>query len=369
MSRKPIETVLQRILHIVSKRVQGISLKNYREFMSDEGENIAFLTNRVCKMCPAAIPTGSLILQVVHDWKLFPLEEPKMILSLRLLHMKITPVLSGYDDYKQNIHDKDMVLATRVLVAQGLAEWSFYNRAPIEVVETGLTRIDGRALRFAKNSLTPNSEAWIYFVTHVVLLATGYGEWKRPHGGTRAQWQKITTLLLECANQLEMKWRKNLEVWLEILLCLSILHQQSAMETWWISTREGFALTQHSQNLHKVYHTDLLWALLFAAQWKNRRVAFWFRSVTPHLKLWHAWSGENVGLIFYGGDDPQFILKNQSIQLIIVVHRAAARPPKMPVDYFQSLDIRKDYPAPIFNRREFSKWPDVDMRSNDFFEN
>jgi hypothetical protein len=254
------------VLHNIPKRVPN---KVHNAFLEDEGENIVFLVSRVTHLLPRTQPQLKTMMQFLLKKHIFPLEEPPLWLSLDMLKQsKPQPVISSYaSEYPKDVLDAPFTIATRVMVAEGLAHWSFYNKDPlklVDVVETGLQRFsetkDKDIVITRKSLLSEPSELFIYFVTHIVLVATMWGE-LAPIGGSHAIWQMISKTLKTWALELDKHKKKNLEVWLELLFCLNLLGETTFTQQFEEGTIALFTNVIRTKNQHKLYHTFVLWSL------------------------------------------------------------------------------------------------------------
>ena len=87
-------------------------------------------------------------------------------------------------NFQKRVLQGSLFVATRVMVAEALARWSFYHQqisAVVEVVEIAIQRFSvvtkPKLLHLSeKGFLTSKSSYLIYFVTHIVLVATMWGE-------------------------------------------------------------------------------------------------------------------------------------------------------------------------------------------------
>ncbi len=260
---------LQKVLDTLENKQPKINKKLHRNFLSLEQENAAFLISRVVRFNPTYSPylmKALLICKTSHR------QDPTFWLARDMLHtvtklpstnIQAKPSVSSYpEEFPQAILDGDLVVATRVLVAEALASWSFFNKDSEkihEIIKVGLKRweqIHKKRLSFAnKKKLNEESQFMIYFTTHLVLVATMWGEikWESvPHN--------LITKLIEWTSILEPVRNQNLEIYLELLFCLKLLGQlpnvpENMQKTFW-KNQETIILEPHES-----YHVYVLWAL------------------------------------------------------------------------------------------------------------
>ncbi len=262
-----IEAALTRVVLVLENKNPKMTKKKYKNFLSAEVENILFLMSRVVRLAPQTFAIVKSAVAFTNS--LYHPQDPAIWLVNHELGIPDNnqPVVSGYpSEFPKNVERGTLMIATRVFVAESLANWSFYQdqRKLGKVVDVGLTRFrDNTLLTFRKFRLSQKSEFLIYFVTHIVLVATMWGGFGYPVGGTPKVWARIieqlkTWLLLITPED-------NLEIWLELLLCLELLHEDKFVDTFMEKAVQMFAQELVSKDPHRVYHTYVLWALLFAA--------------------------------------------------------------------------------------------------------
>ncbi len=155
------------------------------------------------------------------------------------------------------VFKNNLMIATRVFVAEGLASWThFQNVAKFNaIIRIGLQRlnlIQNTKLQLKRSGkLKLSSEYLIYFVTHIILLATFYGEriyiFDSSVVDLVTNWMKIVL-----PNQ-------NLEIWLELSICMCLLNQPIDI----LKTISLFDPESNIKNNHQLYHTFALWTMLF----------------------------------------------------------------------------------------------------------
>ncbi len=161
------------------------------------------------------------------------------------------------NEFPSLVFENNLMIATRVFVAEGLASWThFQNEAKFDtIIQIGLQRlnlIQNTELYFKRNGkLRLSSEYLIYFVTHIILLATFYGEriyiFNFSVVDLVTRWMKIVP-----PNQ-------NLEIWLELSICMCLLNQPIDI----LETISLFNPKLNIKNNHQLYHTFALWTMLF----------------------------------------------------------------------------------------------------------
>jgi len=243
--------------------------------MNEEQENIAFLISRIVIKNRIFNPylEKSLKLARTANRKdpTFWLARKELDVTKATTTAAITssakeqiPIIEGYpSEFPLLVHNGELIVATRVFVAEALASWSFYNRDRErlnQIVDVGLTRfskLKTKKIKIVQGKLTESSEVLIYFVTHIVLVATMYGELKWTH-------EKITELLLNWLQMITPHAKDNLEIWIEIILCLQILSFDS-VDIKKYNLLELYDPHPVILDPHKAYHTYILWAGLFAS--------------------------------------------------------------------------------------------------------
>ncbi len=257
------------------------STKTQEAFLHAEGENIVFLSSRVLHLCACNEMRNDikiLISKLLHFANkkphLFNMNEPAMQIVIADMGLPSNPIISSYDQEfpKDVLIQKNLHKATRVFVAQGLAIWSFYNQNKnklAEVIAVGFTRLqmeplDNFKLHFKpqdENKLTSKSEFLIYFTTHIVLIATMWGQLSMPCGGLKSQWQFIIKHMHCWIYCLENKAKENLEIWIELMFCLDLLRQKEIIYQYESKTNKLFVLNfEKTASQHCIYHTFVLWA-------------------------------------------------------------------------------------------------------------
>ncbi len=249
--------------------------------MNEEQENIAFLISRIVRKNPIFNPYLEKSLKLARTahrkdptfWlarkeldvtKTTTTTTTKITTAITSTDKEQVPIIEGYpSEFPLLVHNGELIVATRVLVAEALASWSFHNKDQQrlnQIVDVGLTRfskLKTKKIKIVQGKLTESSEVLIYFVTHIVLVATMYGELKWTH-------EKITELLLHWLQTITPHAKDNLEIWIEIILCLQILAFDS------IDIKKYNLIELYNPHLvildpHKAYHTYILWAGLFAS--------------------------------------------------------------------------------------------------------
>jgi hypothetical protein len=262
-----MEDALTRVVLVLKNKNPKMTKQKYTHFLAAEVENILFLMSRVVRLAPQTF--GIVKSAVAFANSSYHPQDPAIWLVNHELGIPNSePVVSGYEsEFPRAVEFGKLMIATRVFVAESLANWSFYQDQHKlgKIVDVGLTRFghSRTSLTFRKFRLSQQSEFLIYFVTHIVLVATMWGGFGYPVGGTPKVWARIIEQLKTWLLLITPK--DNLEIWLELLLCLELMHENEFVDSFHEKARELFAQKLVSKDPHRIYHTYVLWALLFAA--------------------------------------------------------------------------------------------------------
>jgi hypothetical protein len=120
---------------------------------------------------------------------------------------------------------------------------------------------------FKGPKLVAKSEALIYFVTHIVLVATMWGECDLITKETH-DWKPVSNCLWSWVKLLQSSKQWNLEVWLEVLVCLHFVGE--SILAYVAETTALFSHMDDFKDVHSIYHTHILWLYYFHAAKSNR---------------------------------------------------------------------------------------------------
>lgn len=263
--------------------------KAYDEFLYEESENLAFLMSRVvCLVSKHKTLARSFLVTYLDSGLLRANDkEPGVILAKKVSKWDVrnnVPEVQGYEDYPGEIYSNDMSVVTRVMVGQFLAVWSFNRKSQMkEILDRCIDEVldrnydDITALEFKNNNmLTENSEQNVYFVCHIVLLATQWGHLKC----SQTYFEILHPIVLDFFKTIYRMQKKsvfratNVEVFVEIAFCLLCLGDETSVEGLVGDCVVAFQKTNYlskNSTYHRRYHTYILWALFFAKLLKNRK--------------------------------------------------------------------------------------------------
>ena len=256
-----VDISLSTVLRVLKNTKSKVSSKKHNTFLITEGENVVFLLSRI----DGYDTYVSEALTYVLDLNLFPLEEPKIWLALDKMK-KDTPIpcVKGYPcEFPKYVFTKNLDVATRILVAETLASWVYYSKDMIklsEIIKIGMQRLsNGKTLQpliiFKNLKLSQKSKDLIYFVTHIILCGSMWGQFPLPDTKMQHILAKILKMWVFKISPVQ-----NLEVWLEILFCLDILECFEITHSYLNRTKLLFKSKCLLFNQHEAYHTYLLWA-------------------------------------------------------------------------------------------------------------
>ncbi len=251
------------LLSCIEKTLDVLSNKKPK-FIHDEGANLIFLIGRVFILNPRLIRNDKFQKAIDFISTQINNQEPTL-LSILIdfkFNIKEKPFISGYPDEFPSKNNNLMII-TRVMVAEALASWTYYNKDINKInhiVKISLKQFDKTTkLKFQQTKLIQKSEFLIYFLTHIILIATMWGEIKTK---TFPLW--ITTQLKKWIEEIYPKRSYNLEIWLELLFCLKLLDREEE-DIYKKETLELLDISFSSNNNpHCVYHTFALWSLYIA---------------------------------------------------------------------------------------------------------
>ena len=285
--RKCMLTSINRLEKLIIKPKTADKKAKYNKFMDEEGENLAFLLSRVvCLVRSRSNPAKAFLAEFLRSEYVVEIlnhQEPGLILAKKVDNpdvKKNDPVLRGYEDYPSGLDNDDMAIVTRVMVAQFLAVWSFNYRTKMkEILDTCIKKVrqddDITALKFTTNQiLTPRSSENVYFVCHIVLLATRWG-----HRACLPEYFKILhPIVLNFFTKIQEEQKENVfsesnvEVFVEILFCLLCLGDKQSVAglvgDCVLACKNTKKLLKKS-TYHRRYHTYILWALFFGKLVRN----------------------------------------------------------------------------------------------------
>jgi len=270
---KKISIALNIVCQVLKNRSKRVSSKTHEAFLIQEAENIAFLVARVQFLYAPAKKNALTVLRFINEQNLLDHRDPSLMIAMSDCELKVPKAeIAGYpDEFPKAVIQNGFLTATRVFVAEALASWSFYNKNTTkltDIVNVGLRRTllkKQKDLIFSGRELSPQSEYWVYFVTHVVLVATMWGELHEPLGGTAIEtWDQIIKLLRAWIVIIEADAKQNLEVFIELLFCLDLLKQTDIVDRFKGFTDTLFMTESNTRNQHRAYHTYVLWALFYA---------------------------------------------------------------------------------------------------------
>ncbi len=160
-----------------------------------------------------------------------------------------------------------LMIATRIFVAEALLSVTFDTTRLCGIMNVALARLrnENTNLKFQKsNKLTSKSQYLVYFVTHIVLLATFWGTYRV--NNMLAKWKQVKKTLWHFVDNIKHAQKENLEVWLELVICLHLLNETTNLYPIIQSTLSHFEERpfKKSTNPHTHYHTYALWAFYFA---------------------------------------------------------------------------------------------------------
>lgn len=200
------------------------------------------------------------------------------------------PILQTYSDYPVKVWSSRLEIATRVFVGEALVSWSYYKDTSRlqEIVDVSIERFNFLPrdihLRKGGSKLKKQSMEVIYYLCHIVLIACMWGE----IAFVKNMMWAVEILKEWLISTLRPTKEQNTEVYVEVLLCLSLLEQQHLIESDWSTL---FIPEFDDMDFHEKYHTAVLYALLFASQIQRRKVAILFlaHDQVQNHKLWVEW--------------------------------------------------------------------------------
>jgi len=268
-----MDSALDVVIQVLkNEKTPKISNQKYQVFLQQEIENILFLISRIVYITRKVNPWLKVAIEFGDDQHIYHAQDPTIWLVKDVEHKNdIDPIISCYEnEFPNDVLNKKLVIATRVFVAQSLASWSFYYKDQTKlanIVNVGLQRIkkDNNTISFQNKKLSIKSTYLIYFVTHVVLVATMWGELHYPVGGSHNIWVKIINQFKKWILKIHKFAPHNLEIWLELLFCLELLHENEFVDQYTDFTFSLYSPICKIKNQHEAYHTYILWALYFAA--------------------------------------------------------------------------------------------------------
>ena len=312
-----MERALENVVSMLKNARNRMSKSLHKKFLDHEGENIVFLLGRVYALTPSTIGSLEAAMEYMLDQAIHALTEPKMLIPMAQLHHvdTVEPELEKYEEYPEALNSgKNLTIATQTMVGQALVYRTYQDDAGIAaVVDVGLSRegipqFTSHDFGYERHGeLDGLTERKIYFATHIVLVATMWGE-HPPLGGSTERWIQVRDQFREWLVCLYPIRTANAEVYIEIILCLAALRDQVFIESYYLETLKMFQTSDDildSTDIHEVYHTFILYALLFAVQTKYRRICLLFLAhdhvQNPYLwTLWRAQAGhESSALQFY----------------------------------------------------------------------
>jgi hypothetical protein len=275
------------------------SNKKFQRFILEHGENVAFLMSRVALLQPSTCPLAKRALELVRSADLLNEAEPGILSALHELEAKKdvpAAQVSGYPtEFPRDVLSASFDIATNVFVAQALAIWTSTNKTTSKlatIVDVALARLwDGEFkettvlhIHTKSGTLTPKSETWLYFVTHIVLVATMWGEVIEPVGGSESQWETVYFLLFKALKLLGPFALANSEIYMETLFCLHLLSRSNKAQTKELYVL-SFAESVYGNDLKRLhnasgaakmtqfekYHTFILHAFYFALKNHTRQ--------------------------------------------------------------------------------------------------
>lgn len=238
---------MQECLSIVIQTLSNGS----KQFIKEQSANALFLISQMQSMVQDEF--NQLASQTALD--------PVLWLAIHGFHaLPNKNFISGYpSEFPSLVFGKDLMIATRVFVAEGLASWVYFHdlKKFDFIISIGLQRfneLNNFELQFNKfNKLKLKSQYLIYFVTHIILLAGFYGQ----RALIQNDFANIIIVFKKWIQEIESK--QNLEIYLELLLCMQILNQPIDIK----ETMKLFNIEKTiKKNQHECYHTFALWALL-----------------------------------------------------------------------------------------------------------
>ncbi len=298
-ANKPHQALLVVLGVLENAQSHATSNKKSQKFILEHGENIAFLMSRVTLLQPSLRPFAKRALELVRSTDLLNEAEPGIISALHELQVvedMPTAQVTGYPtEFPRDVLSAAFDIATNVFVAQALAVWTSTKKATSKlaaVVNVALARLwDGEFkettqlhIHDKSGTLTPKSETWLYFVTHIVLVATMWGEVMEPVGGNESQWETLYNLLLKALKLLGRFARANSEIYMETLFCLHLLTRLNKAQTQELYIL-SFAESVYGNDLKRLrnasgaakmtqfekYHTFILHAFYFALKNHTRQ--------------------------------------------------------------------------------------------------
>jgi hypothetical protein len=254
-----------QVVSILTNQPKRVSKKQHIRFLAEEGDNIIFLLRKITHFFPSFQTSFATAFDFLQATNVLDPREPKLLLSKQ--NTDIEPSLSGYPkEYPRCVQEAPLGIATRVMVAEALARFSFYKKVDTihDVLDSAMTRflsLKKSPLQFRGGKLFTRSEHLIYFVTHIVLMATMWGECAMIGN---IQWHPIVTCLCDWITVIRPVKQCNLEIWLEVLVCARLLGQ--SILPYQEETMMLFDLLMDKKfDIHTVYHTHVLWLFYFHA--------------------------------------------------------------------------------------------------------
>ena len=248
--------------------------KKYLKFMQQEGSNVVFLVSCLTSQ-KECVQTYFTKLELNPKEAIYSCicELLQIMPSKKRKHEKFDVDCCCLDsscilDIKKTNYD----IATRLFVSKALLN-GIHGKTK-DIIDMGLHRFfvldDDINIDFIKNSKKLKSTTCqkIYFLTHIVLIASFYGK-KKINGVITSIWSQTITTFKKWIEILAQKeaLKENIEIWLELLVCLSMLHQKDFFALYKQKTDSIFKLVKwkrNGTNAHFFYHTNVLWAFYFA---------------------------------------------------------------------------------------------------------
>lgn len=262
------ELCIELSLKVLDK-VNWKDSKKYARFIKQEGSNVLFLASRLC-----TTQNKQLIITYAEntaiDYKNDAIIWFCVCQSLGLKNSENKPDSGDYSDLILNLKKTNYDIATRLFVSQALVGDDTMQNA---IVRNGLHRLfvlDGAIdICFIARSkkLKKISGYKIYFLTHIVLIASMYGQKKIDY--VDEKWNKTIETLKKWVVFLHENNapNENIEIWLELLVCLYMLQQEefcSFSKKKTLSMLKMIHLQRDGSNAHAFYHTNILWAFYFS---------------------------------------------------------------------------------------------------------
>ncbi len=258
----------------------NIGHKAHCAFLKAQGDNIAFLLSRITVLLPDTREySKASLFYLKKNAHLIDQTSPALFLSHFELRKKfyLEPSNAYTTEFPKAILSKSFYIATRVLVWRGLAVWAFYEKDEqqlAKVVNVGINRIilqsKPQLQMNNRNQLKSFSKEWFYFVSHVILIATMWGELEVPVGGTVTLWKLLSTMLKKWATNLRPVAKENIEVWVELLLCLRLLSWHQTCKEFAHDEIKLFNIKLGFIDQNHYYHTYVLLGLLWALRMRSK---------------------------------------------------------------------------------------------------